>query len=95
MKIKLYSNGQIINPPERVAKRYLRLGRACLYTEPEPVIKPVIELVIEPEPVIEVEEEIPEEVVFREFEPVEQEPEIEEVKPKRKSKKKKEEIFEG
>lgn len=85
MKIKLYSNGQIINPPERVAKRYLRLGRACLYTEPEPVI----------EPVIEVEEEIPEEVIFREFEPVEQEPEVQEVKPKRKSKKKKEEIFEG
>ena len=89
MKIKLYSNGQIINPPERVAKRYLRLGRACLYVEPKP------ELVIEPEPVIEVEEEIPEEVVFREFEPVEQEPEVQEVKPKRKSKKKKEEILEG
>jgi len=87
MKIKLYSNGQIINPPERVAKRYLRLGRACLYVEPKPVI--------EPEPVIEVEEEIPEEVVFREFEPVEQEPEVQEVKPKRKSKKKKEEILEG
>jgi outer membrane biosynthesis protein TonB len=91
MKIKLYSNGQIINPPERVAKRYLRLGRACLYVEPKPEPKPVIE----PEPVIEVEEEIPEEVVFRDFEPVEQEPEIQEVKPKRKPKKKKEEVIEG
>jgi len=89
MKIKLYSNGQIINPPERVAQRYIRLGRACLYVEPKPEPK----LVIEPEPVIEVREEIPEEVIFREFEPIE-EP-VEEVKPKRKTRKKKEEIFEG
>jgi len=33
MKIKLKSNGQIINPPLRVAQRYLRLGRASIYEE--------------------------------------------------------------
>jgi hypothetical protein len=39
MKIKLYANGQIINPPLRVAQRYIRLGRASIYEEP---IKKVI-----------------------------------------------------
>lgn len=34
MKIKLKSNGQIINPPLRVAERYIRLGRAIAYVEP-------------------------------------------------------------
>jgi len=39
MKIKLNSNGQIIDPPLRVAQRYIRLGRASIYQEP---IKKVI-----------------------------------------------------
>jgi hypothetical protein len=42
MKIKLKSNGQIINPPLRVAQRYIRFGRAIPYEEPiieEPVKK--------------------------------------------------------
>jgi ribosomal protein L31E len=39
MKIKLASNGQIINPSLRVAQRYIRLGRASIYEEP---IKKVI-----------------------------------------------------
>jgi hypothetical protein len=40
MKIKLKSNGQIINPPLRVAQRYLRLGRAVIVEpEPKPIIK--------------------------------------------------------
>ena len=37
MKIKLRSNGQVINPPLRVAQRYIRLGRASIYEEPKPV----------------------------------------------------------
>ena len=37
MKIKLHSNGQVINPPLRVAQRYIRLGRASIYEEPKPV----------------------------------------------------------
>jgi hypothetical protein len=43
MKIKLKSNGQIINPPLRVAQRYVRLGRAVI-VEPEPVPKPTIKV---------------------------------------------------
>ncbi len=34
MKIKLNSNGQVINPPLRTAQRYIRLGRASIYEEP-------------------------------------------------------------
>jgi hypothetical protein len=89
MKIKLYSNGQIINPPERVAQRYIRLGRACLYIEPKPEPKPVIEIEpIKAEIVYDGIKEIEEITVIPEFH-------IEEVKPKRKPKKKKEEILEG
>ena len=40
MKIKLRSNGQVIDPPLRVAQRYIRLGRASIYEEPDPVKKP-------------------------------------------------------
>lgn len=36
MKIKLNSNGQVINPPLRIAQRYIRLGRASVYEEPNP-----------------------------------------------------------
>jgi hypothetical protein len=39
MKIKLKSNGQIINPPLRVAERYIRLGKAIAYVEPA-VVEP-------------------------------------------------------
>ena len=39
MKIKLKSNGQIINPPLRVAERYIRLGKAIPYVEPA-VVEP-------------------------------------------------------
>ncbi len=58
MKIKLYSNGQIINPPLRVAQRYIRLGKASIYEEPIKEIKPsIIEIDQEFEDLPEVTEE--------------------------------------
>jgi len=42
MKIKLNSNGQVINPPLRVAQRYIRLGRASVYVEPVKVPEEII-----------------------------------------------------
>lgn len=39
MKVRLKSNGQIIDPPERVANRYIRLGRAVIYNEPAKEVK--------------------------------------------------------
>jgi hypothetical protein len=44
MKIKLKSNGQIINPPLRVAERYIRLGRAYLVEE---IVEKKVEEVVE------------------------------------------------
>lgn len=67
MKIKLKSNGQIINPPLRVAERYIRLGKATVYEEPvKEVIKPKKKSKVKKEEVFEsqvIEEEAaPEEV---------------------------------
>ena len=45
MKIQLNSNGQIINPPLRVAQRYIRLGRACLVEEVKEVIEVKTEII--------------------------------------------------
>ena len=90
MKIQLNSNGQIIDPPLRVAQRYISLGRAHAVeqvvksVEPEPVVSQVkIEstndefvtgIYIEPE-------KVPEETIFREDKP--------NIPKKKKSKRKK------
>ncbi len=60
MKIKLNSNGQIINPPLRVAQRYIRLGRASIYEEP---VKEKIKAKPESKKVKKAKEEIKEEII--------------------------------
>jgi len=78
MKIQLNSNGQIINPPLRVAQRYINLGRAheveagAVSVEAKPIeVKPVVKEV-------DVIQPIPEQVGHPiEFEP---EPVVSQVK---------------
>jgi hypothetical protein len=85
MKIKLKSNGQIINPPLRVAQRYIRLGRAVVYVEP--IVEPVDEAIIfrEPEPVEVIEEVIEADLEFDGIEELSLKPKVK-VKKKEKTK---------